>query len=347
MSGRSSKNKFGLSREIPAPIKRTVRQECRFGCVLCGQAIYQYEHITPFHKVNDHIPKNIALLCGTHHDQVTRGLIAKDTVRKKRLNPYRLSHRWPHTTFDPVVEDLPVILGGAHFFSPKTVLSVFGQNLLSVREPEEPGAPIRLSAEFYDDSGKKTLAIDDNECTFNRYSWDIEARGTRFTIRKAPGVIALRIRLAPDRLAVERLRMQYGGVRLEANEQELRIFSSAKESFRLKGRVYSPAIGIQINRKRTCTGVAVTEPRRRRIGIFPRGGDAKITGQQPQNTDIGVWGGARSLTIDIGGEVTVGGAPPTQDLGLALSMHAAMSLTLEDLDILVGVGARKACLSLR
>ena len=28
-------NKYGLQRRVPAPVKRRVRQECRYGCVLC------------------------------------------------------------------------------------------------------------------------------------------------------------------------------------------------------------------------------------------------------------------------------------------------------------------------
>lgn len=30
-------NKQGISRDIPDPIKRDVRQRCGFGCVICGK----------------------------------------------------------------------------------------------------------------------------------------------------------------------------------------------------------------------------------------------------------------------------------------------------------------------
>ncbi len=345
MSRATRRNAFGLGRDIPAPIRRTVRQECRFGCIFCGHAIYQYEHIVPFSKVRDHIPRNIALLCGTCHDQVTRRIIAKDAVRAKRLDPYRLSRRWPRSSFYPNAERFPVVLGGARFISPRTALRVLGRDLLSIREPECNDGPIRLSAEFCDDGGETCLTIEDNECKLNPGSWDIEAKGARFTIRRAPRNIALRIRLLPDQLTVERLAMQYRGVKLEANERELKIFASARQSYQLAGWVNSPDVGIEINQKAPCSVIEVKEPVRR-INLLGSGGDYTIAGRQPPNTEISFWGGARSLTMNADANVTVGGTPPTQDLGLALSTRAAMSLGLGDLEVLIGAGARAHDLSL-
>lgn len=51
-------NKYGLTRDIPASVKRAVRQRDGFGCVICGLGIYTYEHIDQPFK-ND---KNIVLM---------------------------------------------------------------------------------------------------------------------------------------------------------------------------------------------------------------------------------------------------------------------------------------------
>ena len=339
MGGSSKRNRFGLSRDIPAPIRRTVRQECGFGCIFCGEAFYDYEHIEPFPKVRDHIPKDIALLCGTHHSDVTRRRISKKTVREKRLHPYRLSHPWPHSSLYPSTNCFPIILGGIQFIHPKTAVRVFGQDLLSIREPESEDGPIRLSAAFYDDKGKECLVIQDNELQCNPNSWDIETRGACITIREAPGVVTLRIRPCPDRLVVERMSMRYCGVRLVANAREFTVFSSAERSYRLTGRVKFPDTGIEIIRDRPGTHIGVVEPRRT-INLLGSGGDYTIAGRQPPNSEINYYGGARSLTVDIDGAVNVGGPPPTPKLGLALSMRAAMSLSLDGLEILIGAGCR-------
>jgi len=42
-----NKNKFGLSRTIPEAIKSQIRRDDGYGCVVCGNALYQYEHIDP------------------------------------------------------------------------------------------------------------------------------------------------------------------------------------------------------------------------------------------------------------------------------------------------------------
>ena len=120
---------------------------------------------------------------------MTRGFRATSAVRKARLDPYRLSHRWPHSTFYPNVENFPVILGGVEFIKARIVLRVFGRDLLSIREPECSDGPIRVSAEFYNAKGKKCLVIEDNECAWSPRSWDIEAKGPVFTIRTARGTV--------------------------------------------------------------------------------------------------------------------------------------------------------------
>lgn len=40
-------NKYGLKDTISSLVKREVRQRCGFGCVNCGNAVYQYEHLDP------------------------------------------------------------------------------------------------------------------------------------------------------------------------------------------------------------------------------------------------------------------------------------------------------------
>jgi hypothetical protein len=56
-----------ISRNIPFPIKRKIRQRCGFGCVICGLPLYEYEHLLGFAKVKRHVEKEITLLCDQHH----------------------------------------------------------------------------------------------------------------------------------------------------------------------------------------------------------------------------------------------------------------------------------------
>jgi hypothetical protein len=81
-------NKHGLARYIPSDIQRQIRQECGFGCVICGAAFYDYEHIEPeFADAREHNPAAMALLCGGCHARVTRKRLSKASVWAARKNP--------------------------------------------------------------------------------------------------------------------------------------------------------------------------------------------------------------------------------------------------------------------
>ena len=74
-------NQHGLSRYIPADVRRDVRHRSKFGCVVCRRGFYQYEHIDPpFEDAESHDPDHICCLCGSCHDSVTRGHLSKAMV---------------------------------------------------------------------------------------------------------------------------------------------------------------------------------------------------------------------------------------------------------------------------
>jgi hypothetical protein len=76
-----SLNKHDLSRRIPADVRRALRQEAGFGCVKCGFAFCEYEHIDPeFADATDHDVTKMAFLCKRCHGEVTAGISSKDSV---------------------------------------------------------------------------------------------------------------------------------------------------------------------------------------------------------------------------------------------------------------------------
>ncbi|GAA3997406.1 hypothetical protein GCM10022211_03460 [Sphingomonas humi] len=76
-------NKHGLSRTIPADVKREVRQSCQFGCVRCRASLYQYDHFDPeYADATEHAADGIALLCPTCHDLKTKGVLTAARVRE-------------------------------------------------------------------------------------------------------------------------------------------------------------------------------------------------------------------------------------------------------------------------
>ena len=74
-------NKYGLSRTIPEDIKRQIRQRSKFGCLICRQAIYTYEHIDPvFVEASEHDPDCMCLLCPNHQRDSTDGVLSKSEI---------------------------------------------------------------------------------------------------------------------------------------------------------------------------------------------------------------------------------------------------------------------------
>src|ERR1022692_5207625 len=77
-------------RDIPDPIKRTVRQRCGFGCVLCGIPLYEYDHLLGWANVHRHVAEEITLLCDRHHRERTNGLLPDADVAAANADPFNL-----------------------------------------------------------------------------------------------------------------------------------------------------------------------------------------------------------------------------------------------------------------
>ena len=145
-------NTHGLSRDIPKDVKRQVRQECGFGCVICGLAIATYEHIDPpFKDAREHDPSKIAYLCGGCHDRVTRGVWSKQKVMQARLDPWCIRHHRCHDSFDISVPQPVIWLGPNEIININKILRIDDHVILAIDPPEQPGAPYSISGEFYDD----------------------------------------------------------------------------------------------------------------------------------------------------------------------------------------------------
>jgi hypothetical protein len=215
-------NRHGLSRDIPDPIKREIRRKCGFGCVCCGLAIASYEHIDPeFADAREHDPARMAYLCEGCHSRVTRRFWSKDRVVRAAREPYCLVN--PNRRFwdklDVSAEDMMVQIGGVRCVKVPILLNVKGDDLLFVEPPEEPGAPFRISARFYDLNEQEIFRIDRNEWSGPPTNWDVECVGGRITIRSSPWKIALRLLIKPPKeLIVERIDMAYRGERIVGND---------------------------------------------------------------------------------------------------------------------------------
>ncbi len=219
-------NKHGLSRDIPLPVKRAVRSNCGFGCVLCGASVVEYEHVDPpFENATEHDPERIALLCPSCHGNVTRGFWSKDKVLNALKRPFCRSSGFSWGAFDFGQRHPAVRFGGVLLRNCRIPILVGGFGpLFQIEEPEEDNGPFRLSAIFTDASGKLILEIAENEWRASSDSFDTEFTGGRIVVRDKPGSYSLvLVAEPPDGIRIERLRMNLGRYLFEADPHTLLI----------------------------------------------------------------------------------------------------------------------------
>lgn len=219
------KNRHGLSRDIPEPVKRSVRQACGFGCVICGSSIVEYEHVEPeFPDAQAHDPAGIALICPQCHSKVTTGLWSKAKVKTAMLAPRCKQTGFANEAFDIGVGHPSIAFGGLTLKNCEIPVQVRDLPLFQIKGPEEPGAPFRLTAHFFNASGQPSLLIRDNEWFALSSNWDVEVSGGAITIRDAPGHISLRLVAEPPHdLVIERLDMRVYGLHFTGNADELAV----------------------------------------------------------------------------------------------------------------------------
>lgn len=202
-------------------IQRQVRQECGFGCVICGQIGTDYEHIVPFSQTKGHSADNIVLLCNRHHGEVTRGRLSKKIVAEAKKEPYAkkvgrnafyMYEASAQRSFR-VGSDW-VLLNGCERFH---VLLHRSTPLVTIDLAE--GVPL-LSMQLKNSRDETVLLVDRNRILVNAHGiWDVDLRGTRFIVRRKRGEIVLRIDLIQGEIHLSRLKVNVGGVNFSFKER--------------------------------------------------------------------------------------------------------------------------------
>jgi len=205
------KNIYGLDRNIPESIRRQIRQDCGFGCVVCGCAVVQYEHIDPpFSEATAHEPDKIALLCGSCHDRVTRGIWSKDKILGARRTPKTFKQGFTKDAFDFTVP-FELFVGDNSFKDVRCVVRKDNDEWLSIEPPEAPEGPPRLNAKFFAPNGEPALEICQNEWRCPTDLWDLKIFGPQIEVWTARRNPMLRLKAQPPHgLQILSLDMQLG-----------------------------------------------------------------------------------------------------------------------------------------
>jgi len=180
--------------DIPDPIKRIIRQEANFGCVICGNPLIEYAHIIPYATTRDNRPENLVALCPTDHTKYDLGGPSEAEIRKCKSKPFN-SGRDVRDRFS-ITGDLPIIEAGTNICTNTPVLLVVDyKNIITlIKEDDE----LTLNAVFYDQKNALIAYIKNNEwCALSNRAWDIvyQTVAKNLVIRTKPRDIVLRLRI--------------------------------------------------------------------------------------------------------------------------------------------------------
>jgi hypothetical protein len=153
-------NKNNLSRTIPEDVKYKIRKEAGFGCVHCGLAIGVYEHIDPeYADATEHDPARMTYLCENQNQKKRRGYLSKEAVWRWKADPWSKKNSHCHESLDVSSEQFAIWIGGNKVQKIQDIISIGDISILSIKPPEEPGSPYRLSAVFHDEQNNKVLRL--------------------------------------------------------------------------------------------------------------------------------------------------------------------------------------------
>ncbi|MGE5453128.1 MAG: HNH endonuclease signature motif containing protein [Acidobacteriota bacterium] len=236
-------NRHGLTRaSMTEEVRRAVRQRCGFGCIICGSAFVEYDHFEPeFADALVHDPDHIILLCMHHHGLKTKSAawLSADEIRLAAAAP--AAHRAGHAAFDapPARSHPTVVIGELTCIRAKSILTVDGFSILSIREPEEQGGPFRINAFLSNSSGTEMLEIVDNEVRTSTSNWDITLKGATLKIWEASRKAGLVLRFEENRIVVERLDMAFRGLEISVHEGQPTKLTRAGRGFCFYGATFT------------------------------------------------------------------------------------------------------------
>jgi hypothetical protein len=214
---------------IPLPVKRLVRQQCAFGCVLCGLPLYEYDHIVPYDEAQEHQPDNLALLCPTHHAEKTRGLLSADAVRQARQAPansrscesspflLRYSGQQCRANLGSNIHVWPVLAEG--MFTVPLLIDDTPVVLFRVEDGQ-----LLLTVQLIDSTNRLLVQIIDSELVYSILPWDVEFEAQTLTVRSGPGDIFVRIRFEPpDGVSINRAHIFRNGIEVDVTPDRIMV----------------------------------------------------------------------------------------------------------------------------
>lgn len=236
---------------ISDPIKRELRQESKFGCVICGSPIIEYHHINPYHIVKKHEKSNLVVLCPECHHRANCGEIHEEIVREAKLNPKNNNTEYVKKNFFLRNYNNLKLSTGTHVFENVGTIIEIDKFPLIYFNKDENNKPL-LNVKLFDENNILQAEIKDNEWIAYKDSnfWDVIYTPGKLKIIKKSRQVFLEFNVLDEIIELKSI-LYYNGKMINLNNKPMKIGSLTIGQYLVK----NSNIGISIDENGICFGV--------------------------------------------------------------------------------------------
>lgn len=178
---------------IPAAVRRQLRQESGFGCCVCGHPFIQYHHIIPYAEEAHFRPEDMMALCPNDHDLCTKGVISQQEQRESKRRPRNIADNLLRGILYVNSNDLRIELAGGLAINTPNLI-VYREDIHILGAKRSTDGRVLVSAIIQDRAGEVVAKLIENQWfALPDQIWDFECGADVATLRSAPREIAFKV----------------------------------------------------------------------------------------------------------------------------------------------------------
>ena len=209
-------------------MRRALRQEANFGCVICGNPLVQIHHIIPWSQNPQHNPADMIALCPNHHAKADAREYPEKHLRECKLSPHNTGV--VTDAFFVGTDKLTVSIASNKFVNMSRILAVDDFDIISITKE---GQCPQLNVNFFDEFGRWAAIILDNQWYVDRRCvWDIDYKPKHLVLRSKPRKISLEVEISDDVVFI-RGNLYFNGYKIKATQEDL--FLGGRSMIQMRG----------------------------------------------------------------------------------------------------------------
>jgi hypothetical protein len=178
---------------LDAGTKRRLRQEAGYGCCLCGNPLFEYQHIIEYSEEAHNRFEDMMLLCRDHHFEATKHVLSEAEQRAAKAAPCNIAAGFAKGRLRADPTNRFIAFGGMVYLIGGTdLITIDGERCLRIDWDDDGRLLVSLTVRGA--VGSVIAEIVDNEWrTGADLPWDLEFGLNTLTIRSAAGRVDLSI----------------------------------------------------------------------------------------------------------------------------------------------------------